>query len=105
MQQQVCSLVGIAAKRQGRGKNWQSSQTLWWKGKPYRRDSDAYQDLLDQAFEALSQNEGFQRALMATRDAVLTHSIGRKKKAETVLTRQEFCSRLMRIRKRLASKT
>ena len=36
---------------------------------------------------------------MATGSANLTHSIGRNKKNETVLTEQEFCSRLMGMRR------
>jgi hypothetical protein len=44
------------------------------------------------------QNESFRRALLATNNAVITHSIGRSKEAETVLTEREFCSRLMALR-------
>jgi len=33
--------------------------------------------------------------------AVLTHSIGKRKESETVLTTREFCSRLTAIRQRL----
>jgi hypothetical protein len=56
---------------------------------------------LDKAFLALSKNASFQKALLATGDATLTHSIGKNKQSETVLTKQEFCSRLMKIRKEL----
>ena len=52
-------------------------------------------------FDALSQNVGFQKALLATGTATLTHSIGKNKQSETVLTRSEFCSRLTAIRERL----
>lgn len=97
----VCLLVGKAAKFRGKNKNWQKTQTLYWKGQEIKRDSQEYQDLLDRAYEALSQNTGFQKALLATKDAVLTHSIGRTNPNETVLTRTEFCSRLMKIRERL----
>lgn len=101
MQKAVCLLVGKAAKFRGKNKNWQKTQTLYWKGQEIKRDSQEYQDLLDRAYEALSQNTGFQKALLATKDAVLTHSIGRTNPNETVLTRTEFCSRLMKIRERL----
>ena len=74
---------------------------LHWQGVDYKRDSQEYQDLLDRAYEALSTNDGFARALLATGDAILTHSIGKRKKNETVLTQQEFCSRLMINRERL----
>lgn len=102
MQVEVCKLVGAAAKRKGKHKNWQERQTLYWRGVEYPRKSDEYQLLLDRAYQAMcDQNEGFRKALLATRDAVLDHSIGRSKQAETVLTRTEFCSRLMRLRREL----
>lgn len=102
IQVEVCKLVGLAAKKRGRSKNWQERQTLYWKGVAYKRDSDEYQELLDRAYQAMcDQNEGFRKALLATGDAVLDHSIGRSKKSETVLTRTEFCSRLMKLRQKL----
>ena len=79
MQKAVCLLVGKAAKFKGKKKKWYRTQTLYWKGKAYKRDSEDYQLLLDRAYDALSQNSGFQKALLATGDAVLTHSIGKTK--------------------------
>ncbi len=100
MQKHICTLVGFAAKKSGSKKNWQREQVLWWDGKPYPRKSDEYQELLDEVYTAMfTQNEKARKALMATRDANLTHSIGRTNKAETVLTSTEFCSRLMKTRR------
>ena len=97
-----CSLIGFKAKKYGSGKNWQRTQTLWWNGCPIKRDSDEYQELLDEAFESLYMgNKKARKTLLSTQHANLTHSIGRSKKSETVLTKQEFCSRLMNIRSRL----
>ena len=101
MQKEVCKLVGKAAKFKGKKKKWWKTQTLYWQGKTMARDSQEYQDLLDRAFEALSQNSGFRAALLATGSSVLAHSIGKTKITETVLTRQEFCSRLTKIRERI----
>lgn len=101
MQKEVCKLVGKAAKFKGKKKKWWRTQTLWWQGMEIPRDSEEYQVLLDRAFDALAQNNGFRAALLATGNSVLTHSIGKTKITETVLTRQEFCSRLMKIRERL----
>ena len=97
-QKQVCLLVGKAAKFKGKKKKWWREQKLYWQGIEYERASEAYQILLDRAFVALAQNESFAKALLATGDAVLTHSIGKTKETETVLTRREFCSRLTFIR-------
>lgn len=101
MQREVCKLVGKAAKFKGKKKKWFKTQTLYWQGKEIARDSEEYQILLDRAFDALSENKGFRAALLATGNSVLTHSIGKTKITETVLTRQEFCSRLTKIRERL----
>jgi predicted NAD-dependent protein-ADP-ribosyltransferase YbiA (DUF1768 family) len=103
IQVEVCKLVGLKAKRRGQKRNraWKQAQTLWWKGVAYPRKSDEYQQLLDRAFDALATNEGFQRALLASGTATLTHSMGRSKKADTCLTTAEFVSRLTRIRTRL----
>lgn len=101
MQKEVCKLVGKQAKFKGKKKKWFRTQVLYWQGKEYKRDSDEYQELLDRAFDALSTNEGFKKALLATGNATLTHSIGKAKQSETVLTRSEFCSRLILIRSRL----
>ena len=101
MQVQVCSLVGKAAKFKGKKKKWWRTQTLYWQGAEIARSSEEYQVLLDRAFDALAQNSGFRAALLATGNSVLTHSIGKTKITETVLTRQEFCSRLTKIREEL----
>lgn len=99
MQREVCKLVGRAAKFKGKKKNWYVKQVLYWQGKEIPRDSDEYQMLLDRAYMAMAtQNRGFQCALLATQNAALTHSIGKTKTNETVLTRSEFCSRLTKIR-------
>lgn len=98
MQEYVCSLVGYAAKKKGRNKNWQEKQTLYWRGKPIKRDSDEYQDLLNRAYNAMYENTKFKAALEASKGATLTHSMGKNKKSETVLTTQEFCSRLTYLR-------
>lgn len=101
MQKHVCTLVGKKAKFKGKKKKWWKTQTLYWKGEEIPRDSERHQELLDEAFSALAQNTSFQKALLATQNATLTHNIGKKKTSETVLTRQEFTSRLTRIRSEL----
>jgi len=95
MQRFVCTLTGIAAKRKGSRKNWKRDQVLWWDGQPIERDSKSYQDLLDKAYLTMLQDSTkFRNALLASKTAVYTHSIGKRKISETVLTEQEFCKRL-----------
>ncbi len=99
MQKEVCTLVGFAAKKKGRNKKW--NKFLYWQGKEIDRFGDEYQKLLDRAYEALCKNTKFRNALMATRVATLTHSIGKRKQKDTILTIKEFCSRLMEIREKI----
>jgi len=63
------------------------------------RSSKIYQDLLDRAYEAMYiDSESFRNALKASGSSTLTHSIGKRKPNETVLTINAFCSRLMKLR-------
>lgn len=98
MQKHVCSLVGRAAKRKGAKKDWTKKQVLFWQGEVLSRKGDDYQVLLDRAFLELSKNAKFAKALLATGDATLSHSLGKNKQSETVLTTQEFVSRLVKMR-------
>jgi hypothetical protein len=104
MQKQICKLIGKTAKFKGKSKKWWISQKLYWNGVEYDRKSKEYQDLLDRAFDALSKNTSFQKALLASGKSVLTHKIGKMKENETILTRKEFISRLNKIREKLKTK-
>lgn len=100
MQREVFKLVGFAAKKKGSSKNWQQSQTLWYQGHSIPRRSQIYQNLLDEAYDAMyEQNAAFRKALEDTHDAILTHSIGRINESETVLTIREFLGRLNKLRR------
>ncbi|AHY25386.1 hypothetical protein PS2_140 [Serratia phage PS2] len=100
MAEHVCTLVGKAAKFKGKKKRWWSTQTLYWKGMPFHRESEFYQDLLTRAYDALNENTKFRAALAATRNATLTHSMGKNKESETVLTEREFIRQLNRLREK-----
>ena len=104
MQKEVCKLVGIKAKMKGKKKNWKRDGKLYWQGKEIDRSSKEYQDLLNRAYNALSKNKKFQKALLATGESQLTHSIGKGSAKDTILTISEFCSRLMDIREKLQMK-
>jgi len=101
IQEYVCTLVGLQAKYKGKPKKWWSTQTLWWKGNEIDRHSDEYQQLLDKAYLELVKNEGFKKALLATGQANLSHSIGKNDASHTILTVKEFCGRLMKLREQL----
>jgi len=99
MQREVCKLVGLAAKRKGQKKNWKRTQTLWWQGNPIPRLSQEYQDMLDAAYTQMyEQSQSFRKALKASGNGSLTHTIGKRKPSDTCLTTSEFCGRLMKLR-------
>jgi len=101
MQKHVFTLVGKKAKFKGKKKKWKRDQTLYFQGEPIKRNSKEYQELLDEAYNELAKNEKFKKALLATGEATIKHSIGKRKQSETVLTISEFCGRLMKLRERL----
>ena len=102
LQAALWRLHGPRAKRAGAPFQWVEKQLLYWRGKPLDRHGPDYQALLDEAYEALFvQNEAARAALLATGDLSLTHNIGKTDPRETVLTRQEFCTRLERLRRDL----
>lgn len=99
MQKEICKLTGLVAKRRGSKKNWRESQKLYWNGVEYKRDSTEYQELLDRLYLSVyDQNEGYKRDIMSCKGVSFTHSKGKNKKSETILTSQEFCSRLTKLR-------
>ncbi len=107
-QQQICGMIGIEAKRLGERRLQELGETnrLWWRGKEYDRYSMEYQELLDRAYDALAENARFCAILLSTGEEVLTHSIARGEGLDrTILTEQEFCSRLMNLRDRLRSQS
>ncbi|MBQ7365170.1 MAG: hypothetical protein IJW46_06200 [Clostridia bacterium] len=98
----IVSLTGKTAKKVHRRKLssfwWRLTGKLYWQGVAYVRTSDAYQCLLDRAYAALNENEGFRLALRATGNEPLCHSIGKTDMRKTVLTEYELISRLVRLR-------
>lgn len=99
MQVEVCKLIGKAAKFKGKRKKWYVEQKLYWRGAEIDRHSEDYQLLLNRMFNACyQQSEKFRNALHASGKAVLKHSMGKTDKSRTVLTIQEFCSRLTHLR-------
>ena len=100
-QNKVFRLVGVEAKRKGRKRKWFLDQTLYWQGKPMRRDSDEYRTLVEEAFNALSANKDFRKALLATGGKTLYHTMGKSDPTRTVLTEEEFCGILTDIRRKI----
>ena len=73
---------------------WGNDGVLYWQGKPIKRESEDYQNFLDELYLSAFKNPLYFRALIATDDKYLLHHIGRVDPKETVLTRYEYESRL-----------
>jgi predicted NAD-dependent protein-ADP-ribosyltransferase YbiA (DUF1768 family) len=98
-QEYVFQLVGRAAKFTGKKKKWWMTGRLYFQGEPINRASSDYSALLVEAYtEMTKQSDSFRRALLASRDSVLRHSLGKKDKSKTILTEREFCSILTLMR-------
>lgn len=96
LQKRVCSYANNKAKRTGSFLGFFNPELkLNWRGKEMGRQSKEYKTFLKKVFEAryLSDPE-FRQAIYDTKDAILTHSIGRKSPQDTVLTEQEFLEML-----------
>lgn len=100
-QLEIFKMHGIQAKRTGRGIPIKD-QTLYYRGEPFNRHSEKYQSLLNQAYFLMcGQNFLFRKALMHTEGHGLTHVIGKTDPFDTILTNDEFISRLYSLRKLL----
>lgn len=103
-QRKICALYGKTAKQAGAKKwAWKVFGRVYWQGNRIRRDGLVFDMLISAAYDALSQNDEWRRALLATVGKELVHSIGKHDKRVTVLTEEEFISNLVRIRSRLCS--
>lgn len=98
-QREICVLSGKEAKFHSLN-DWKKDEILYWNGKEYERKSKAFRSLVERAyFEMYSQNQSFRKALKATKDKRLFHTIGNTKQDETILTDWEFCEILTNLRK------
>ena len=95
-QMRIFLLHGIEAKNAT--KPWQYSMNVYWQGNHIDRRSQEYQDLFDDAYNALYTNADFRKTLDSTKGKQLVHSIGQRDRMKTLLTEEEFVGRLMRLR-------
>lgn len=105
-QRGLCLKSGSSARHVGRmlakPYRWKDSQTLYWQGKAYKRDSEDYKELVRKAFEArFDHSQKYREALKDTIGYTLTHNCGNNNPEETVLTTDEFLSILNELRDRL----
>ncbi len=101
-QKKICLLHGGEAKDAGSHKIlWKLTNAICWNGVRMKRTGPEYQALLDRAYNALCENPNFRQALISTKNDPLTHEIGKDDPRQTILTKDEFLSRLLRLREEL----
>ena len=99
-QQEICLLSGKEAKKKGKYKFfWKLTGNIYWKGRKIKRASQDFKALVLNAYIALSQNEEFKKAIKATENKTLIHSIGNHNERKTILTEEEFIDCLNQVRK------
>lgn len=95
-QKKVFNMSGVPAKAIGKLHPIKNN-TLYYVGKPFDRYSNYYQQLLNRAYNCcFFQSEVFYNALKGTAELEYIHSIGKNDKSQTILTNDEFLSRLNR---------
>lgn len=97
---EICASYGGSAKKISRKfEDWKTTETVYWNGKSYNRNSAEFEDLLLSAYKACyDQNEIYRKALNSTVGKNLTHISGKTDKADTILTADEFVEILNKIR-------
>ena len=92
---EICKLCGKAAKNKGKRKFlWKLTGNVYWQGKRYKRNGAEFAALITRAYGCLFENETFYNALKAAENARLTHTAGRENPKKTILTTDEFLSRI-----------
>ena len=69
--------------------NWQENGILYWQGNPIKRDSQEYDDMIEELYICAIQNPLYRNVLKRIEKPII-HSIGKEAKEETTFTRYEF---------------
>ena len=69
--------------------NWQETKIVYWQGKPIKRNSIEYDNLVDELYISAIQNPLYRNSLKICNKDII-HSIGKSSKEETTFTRFEF---------------
>lgn len=99
-QKRICMLSGINAKNAGAEIDWKKKQVLYWNNTEYQRESVEYDELLKRLYEAAYEcDSSSKNDIEDSKKYILDHSIGVEDKTETVLTKDEFISKLTMLQK------
>ena len=69
--------------------DWTENKIIYWQGVPIKRDSDEYNDLIDELYVSAIQNPLYRNVLSKVSKPII-HSVGKDDKKDTLFTRYEF---------------
>ena len=69
--------------------DWKAGGIVYWRGKPIKRDSKEYDEMIEELYICAIQNPLYRNVLKKI-DKPIIHSLGVEDKTETVFTRYEF---------------
>lgn len=101
LQNKVISLSGLDAYHSracNRNEFWGESGILYWQGKEIKRNSQVYQDFLDELYFCAAKNPIYRKAILSTGNKKLIHHIGCTDESQTVLSRKEYEWRMAALR-------
>ncbi len=70
--------------------DWKETMTVYFQGKPIKRESKEFDDFIDELYISLIQNPLYRNCLKKVGDKYILHALGQKTKQDTVFTREEF---------------
>lgn len=69
--------------------DWTENGIVYWQGEPIKRDSEEYDNIVDELYISAIQNPLY-RGVLKNCNKDIIHSMGAENKSETVFTRYEF---------------
>ncbi len=70
--------------------NWRENLTVYFQGKPIKRDSEEFYDFIDEMYISAIQNPLYRNAIKNAGDKYILHALGEPEKTKTVFARCEF---------------
>ena len=91
-QKEVFKLSGLDSNniKAAQDYSWKKEGNVYFMGKPYKRDSEDYEHLVNELYVSLLQNPLYVDALKNVGEKYILHVMGEVEKSETVFTRYEF---------------
>ena len=84
--------------------DWKNTNKVYFWGKEFDRNSNEYEDFIDEVYVSLLQNPLFVQALKNVKDKYIMHAMGETDKSKTTFTRFEFEKQLNALKDYVFSK-